>query len=181
MNPEDPDLFDELIGDRRPLGIGVSSQQFRDSYIEAPSLDDLMDRGYSSNPRNAYGDWYEDEVQGKVSRICDEKGWSFTTHVNLGDSKIYKGSKVVDILIAEELGLELKYLKGTGSLVDPKSVIDAIDFTDRPVYCLYCIDGPGWLKGRHVEYLGKWWDFTCFGFLEETLDRFFSLPADARV
>ena len=85
----------------------------------------------------------------------------------------------VDILVEDEndkqLGLELKFLKGEGSLIKPKSLIDALDFTNRSIYCIYLIDGPGWLRTNYLEYLNHWWEFTNYNNLEDTLLRFFSL------
>jgi hypothetical protein len=103
-------------------------------------------------------------------------------HASLDRSSVYKSKKVVDVLLraAEPhlpdraaLGLELKFLGGQGSLVAPKILVDAIDFTNRQVFCLYVIDGEGWLKSGALEYLAHWWDFTCAALLERTLRRFF--------
>lgn len=163
--------FDNLIGKRRPLGIGITPEVFRKDFLPLPESKELV--GYSTNPRNAYGDWYEDLVEMRLKKICGRRNWKFQRSVNLGPSIVYRTKKVVDILINGELGLELKFLKGSGSLVQPKSIVDALDFTNRHVYCLYLVDGPGWLKSQNVEYLSRWWDFTCLKHLETTVDSYF--------
>ncbi len=95
--------------------------------------------------------------------------------MNLGYSSVHLHDKVVDILVNETLGLELKFLKGEGSLVRPKALVDALDFSTRRVHCLYVIDGPGWLS--NVTYLAHWWEFTCANHLERTISEFVELQA----
>lgn len=104
------------------------------------------------------------------------------THASLGHSTAYMSKKFVDVLLRKQppsrgghdaLGLELKFLGGSGSLVNPKILIDVIDFTSRSVYCLYVIDGEGWLRASALEFLAHWWDFTCSKHLERTVREFF--------
>lgn len=137
---------------------------------------------YSSNPRNAAGDWYEGHVSGLLGPICDSLELQMEVHAKLGHSAAYLSDKLVDILLRtphaqrsdrDALGLELKFLGGSGSLVNPKILIDVIDFTNRPVYCLYVIDGEGWLKASALEFLAHWWDFTCSRHLDRTVRSFF--------
>ncbi len=177
--PEHP--LNSLVGDRRPLGIGISAEEFRRDHLEKPTAGELS--RYSSNPRNAAGDWYEDHIRGLLGPLCTSLGLEMKIHENLGHSEVYLSNKVVDTLLLarrprsrerDALGLELKFLGGSGSLVNPKILIDVIDFTRRPVYCLYVIDGEGWLKASALEYLAHWWDFTCAAHLERTVRSFFS-------
>lgn len=174
--------MDSLIGGLRPLGIGISPEEFRTDYLEKPTEQELY--RYSRNPRNAAGDWYEDYIQDLLRPLCNSLDLKMEVHANLGRSEIYLSNKLVDILLEarqprnrgrDALGLELKFLGGTGSLVNPKILIDVIDFTRRPLYCLYVIDGEGWLKASALEYLAHWWDFTCSVHLERTMRSFFSL------
>lgn len=173
-----PDPFRGVIGPRRRLGIGITPEQFRRDALPLPPETEVSK--YSENPRNRYGDWYEAIVAAELERICSRRGWHFELKRNIGWSAVYRTNKVVDVLVNGALGLELKFLKGSGSLVGPKAMIDAIDFTSRSIYCMYVVDGPGWLIGQNVEYLHHWWDFTCFKHLEETVQRFTDLPANIR-
>ena len=93
-------------------------------------------------------------------------------------SPVYDSKKLLDFIVADGdderfLGLELKYLKGTGSLVKPKALIDAIDFSSRPIDCIYVIDGLDWTKGKNVEFLDRWWGVTNTEYLIRTLDDYF--------
>jgi hypothetical protein len=170
------------VGGRRPLNIGIDVDTFRRDSLPEPREQELV--GFSRNPRNRFGDWYEHVIEEQLAGICNRGGWSFQKKVHLGYSPIHLGDKIVDVVVsskAGKIGLELKFLRGEGSLVRPKALIDALDFTHRPIYCIYVIDGPGWLKGgvrrgvSNVEYLAHWWDFTCSAHLEETLTRFFEM------
>ena len=172
--------LDSLVGDRRPHGIGISTKEFQSSYVEKPTEKELS--SYSSNPRNAAGDWYEDHIRQLLRPLCNSLDLGMEVHANLGHSAVYLSNKLVDILLQsrrprnrgrEALGLELKFLGGSGSLVNPKILIDVVDFTQRPIYCLYVIDGEGWLKASALEYLAHWWDFTCSAYLERTVRSFF--------
>jgi hypothetical protein len=161
----------DIVGPRRPLGIGISVSEFERDYLRQPPENELS--RYSTNPRNRMGDWYEDQITARLEEFCPRRGWQWTRKVNLGRSRIHLTDKVVDILVNEQLGLELKYLKGGGSLIRPKALVDALDFTNRRVNCLYVIDGPGWLP--EVGYLAHWWEFTCANHLEQTISRFMNL------
>jgi hypothetical protein len=178
--------FDRILGPRRPLGIGATPTEFRASHLKKPD-DNVLNR-YSANPRNASGDWYEDYVDGLLTPLCANLGIRKAAKFDrrIRGSRVYKTDKVVDIVLKrdggsnpdrEVLGLELKFLGGEGSLVSPKSLIDALDFTSRPYHCLYMIDGEGWLVGgktAYVDYLAHWWEFTCAAYLERTLRRYFT-------
>ena len=177
--------LDEVIGKRRPLGIGVTPEEFRSSLLPKPSTDILSN--YSSNPRNAAGDWYEEHVGRLLDPMCSRHSLRklSKTERRLRGSLVYQTDKVVDVVLEKvgevkedrkTLGLELKFLGGSGSLVSPKSFVDAVDFTNRPFHCLYMIDGEGWLLGgktTSVEYLDHWWEFTCSAHLERTLTKYF--------
>ena len=161
--------------------MGISLDEFRANCLENPDPEVLAP--YSRNPRNAFGDWYEDHVGRLLETLCSAMGLVLSHQEHIGPSRVYLSEKVVDVVVRDPpkaarggraLGLELKFLSGTGSLVQPKSIVDAIDFTSRPIYCMYCIDGEGWLRGRNVEYLSHWWDFTCARLLERTLGRYFA-------
>jgi hypothetical protein len=163
----------------------VTPEEFRSAYIHKPEQSVLS--GYSSNPRNSIGLWYEELIGKALTPICDRLGLQKLEKANrrLLDSKVYLTDKVVDVVLRrgsgaragrETLGLELKFLGGTGSLVAPKSFVDAVDFTNRPYYCLYVIDGEGWLEGgktSFVDYLARWWEFTCSAYLDRSVSAFF--------
>lgn len=167
-----PKSLRNLIGQRQSPQIGIDASVFRSDPVLEPSRDDLA--GFSQNPRNRTGDWYEYTVQRSLTELCPPLGLSFQSHARLDySSPVYSSEKVVDVLVVDgrhrSLGLELKYLQGDGSLVKPKILIDAIDFTNRPVDCIYVVDGTGWLSSRNIEYLDQWWAFTSLRHLRETL------------
>jgi hypothetical protein len=177
--------LDSVIGARRPLGIGITPSEFRATYVRKPS-DDVLAK-YSANPRNSVGDWYEDYVDRIVDQCCARLGLVKLPkgQRKLVGSRVYQTDKIVDVVLRRSenakpdrttLGLELKFLGGTGSLVAPKSFVDAVDFTSRPFHCLYVIDGEGWLEGgkiQSVDYLVHWWEFTSSAYLERTLRAYF--------
>lgn len=177
--------LDQVVGPRRPIGIGATPDEYRRDFVPKP--DDAVLSAYGKNPRNAAGNWYEDYVNTNLDEICARLGIKKLpgTERRLTGSLVYQTDKVVDVVLRkadnakpdrQTLGLELKFLGGTGSLVSPKSLIDALDFTNRPYHCLYMIDGEGWLEGgktTSVEYLAHWWEFTCSAHLERTLSTYF--------
>src|SRR5438105_1633365 len=114
--------LDDIVGARRPAGIGITVEQFRKLCLDLPANVDGL--GYSQNPRNKSGDWYEAHIASRLNDICPRLGLEFRFKTNLGRSALYLSDKVVDVVVRDttgrELGLELKFLKGTGSLVDPK-------------------------------------------------------------
>lgn len=160
-----------IVGPRRPFGIGISVDEYRRDHLPTPSEAELSK--WSKNPRNAIGDWYESQIQTRLKQFSAKHGWTWKAHATVGQSKIHLTEKFVDILVNGSLGLELKFLKGEGSLIRPKALVDALDFSNRPVHCLYVIDGPGWLT--NVEYLAHWWEFTCANHLERTTSKFMEL------
>ena len=177
--------LDRIVGPRRPIGIGVTPDEFRANFLPKP--DDSVLRNFGENPRNASGNWYEDHVDRILDPICARLNVRKLSkgERRLSGSLVYQTDKVVDVVLRkvgeakpdrQTLGLELKFLGGTGSLVSPKSLVDALDFTNRPYHCLYMIDGEGWLEGGRtpsVEFLAHWWEFTCSAFLERTLTKYF--------
>jgi hypothetical protein len=174
--PVEPEALWRILGTRRPPKIGISPKDFRASPILEPSQRELT--RYSENPRNRYGDWYEARIASVLEASSKRLNFSVSPHVPLDyQSPVYAGDRIVDLLIAprqgHSLGLEMKYLHGNGSLVKPKVLADAIDFTHRPVDCIYVIDGPGWHETKNVEYLATWWSFTDTAHLEQTLAEFF--------
>jgi len=116
-----------------------------------------------------------------LDELKKKHGWAWKPHVNLGYSRVHLTDKVVDVLVNDSLGLELKFLNVGGSLIRPKALVDAIDFSDRSVQCIYVVDGPAWLSGgtksgmTNLSYLGHWWEFTCAKHLEHTISRFMKL------
>lgn len=125
-----------------------------------------------------YGDWYEQFAGSLVDTTCAALGLRTRTREKIRYvSPVYISGKVVDKIVESDdgrrLGFELKYLHGDGSLVKPKALIDAIDFTNRPFDCLYLVDGPGWLASRNIEYLYRWWSFTSTAAVESTLREYF--------
>lgn len=176
----------DVVGPRRPLGIGITAAEFRASPILSPSKSELA--AYSSNPRNASGDWYEAQVARALGPICKRMSLESLPRDArvIRGSRVYASDKVVDVVLRARnpksperavIGLELKYLAGSGSLVAPKCFVDAVDFTRRPFHCIYLVDGKGWLEGGrtpHVDYLARWWEFSDAAHLERTLLRFFS-------
>jgi hypothetical protein len=174
--PTDQGALWRIVGERRPPQVGIDPDTFRSERVLEPAEAELDP--YSTNPRNRYGDWYEATVGETLRDLTRRLGLTITKHVKLDyRSPVYAGDRVVDGLVCSEdglsLGLELKYLHGNGSLVKPKTLVDAIDFTHRPVDCIYVIDGPGWLETKNVEYLATWWRFTCLSALERTLGHYF--------
>lgn len=180
-----PHPLDRVVGPRRPIGIGATPGEFRANFVPKPSEEVLSK--YGKNPRNAAGNWYEDYVNHRLDEICPRLGLKKLTgnERRITGSLVYRTDKIVDVVLRrvggpkpdrQTLGLELKFLGGTGSLVSPKSLVDALDFTNRPFHCVYMIDGEGWLEGGRtssVEYLTHSWEFTCFAFLERTLSEYF--------
>jgi hypothetical protein len=177
--------LDDVVGRRRPLGIGITSSEFRESLLHKPAKEVLL--AYSKNPRNSVGDWYEEHVDSLIDPLCAKLGIRKLPKNDrkLHGSRVYQTDKVVDVVLRrigearpdrQTLGLELKFLGGSGSLVSPKSFVDAVDFTNRPYHCLYVIDGEGWLEGgktSSVDYLAHWWEFTNSANLERTLAAYF--------
>jgi hypothetical protein len=163
--------LDDLLGTRRAPNIGISPEEYRKTYIKPPDEEEILK--ISKNPRNAYGIWYERHISNRLDQICSKKGWTYRSQVSMGYSKVYLKNRYVDIVVNDRLGLELKFLKGDGSLVKPKSLIDALDFTIRPIDSIYLIDGPGWLSSGNVEYLNEWWTFTNSANLKDSLVRYF--------
>jgi hypothetical protein len=170
-----------MIGNRRPLRIGVTVNDYKRDYLKTPP-ESILEK-YSTNPRNQTGAWYEHEIQSRLSELSKKHGWTSKTHVNLGFSKVHLTDKYVDVLVNDSLGLELKFLKVEGSLIRPKALVDAIDFSNRPVHCLYVVDGPAWLSGgkgmSNLDYLAHWWEFTCANCLERTISKFMELRSRA--
>jgi hypothetical protein len=168
-----------LLGSRAAPPIGVSSAEFRNTPVVEPTPDELAE--YSRNPRNAYGDWYEVYVHSVAEPICEELELDLRARVAIEyQSVVYVSQKIFDLVVSDgtrdKLGLELKYLHGDGSLVKPKALIDAIDFTQRPFDCIYVIDGPGWQMSKNVEYLERWWTFSSSVFLRRTFNSRFRGP-----
>jgi hypothetical protein len=181
MNKSPNELMN-LIGPRRPLGIGISVEEYRRSYLKTPSKTELL--RWSINPRNATGKWYEEQIARRLDALQKKHGWTWERHVNLGPSKVHLTDKVVDALVNGSLGLELKFLNVEGSLIRPKALVDAIDFSNRRVHCVYVVDGPAWLLGSkagmsNLEYLDHWWEFTCAEHLERTVLKFTQLSLSA--
>lgn len=169
-----------LIGPRRPLGIGISVEEYRRSYLKTPTKSELL--RWSRNPRNATGKWYEDQIRRRLDALQKKYAWTSEWHANLGHSKVHLTNKVVDVLVNGSLGLELKFLNVEGSLIRPKALVDAIDFSNRRVHCVYVVDGPAWLSGSkagmsNLEYLAHWWEFTCAEHLERTIQKFNQLSS----
>lgn len=171
----------EIVGNRRPLGIGISPAEYERDYLRTPSKAELLK--WSKNPRNATGLWYEHQIHSLLRRFGEKHGWTCKPQVSLGYSKVHLSDKVVDVLVNESLGLELKFLNVAGSLIRPKAFVDAIDFTNRAVHCIYVVDGPAWLFGgkrgeggmSNLQYLAHWWEFTCAHHLERTISKFMEL------
>ena len=163
-------LFD-LVGPKRPPNIGISPEEYRKTYLELPPEEEVLK--ISKNPRNAYGTWYENFITEQLREICSKRGWDFKKHVYMGYSNVYLSKRYVDVVVNDKLGLELKFLKGGGSLIKPKSLVDALDFTNRPIDSIYLIDGIGWLLSGNVEYLDEWWTFTNSANLENSLIKYF--------
>lgn len=163
--------LNNLIGNKRAPYIGITPEEYETSFLGLPSETEV--KKISKNPRNAYGTWYERTILCQLKKICDKKDWSYKPQVSMGYSTVYLKNRIVDVVVNERLGLEMKYLKGDGSLVKPKSLIDALDFTVRPIDSIYLIDGPGWLKSKNIEYLNEWWTFTNSANLENSLKRYF--------
>jgi hypothetical protein len=168
-----------MIGNRRPLGIGITVDEYRRDHLDTPRESVL--RRYSTNPRNQTGAWYEHEIESRLTEFRRVHGWTSRNHVNLGHSIVHLTDKYVDVLVNDSLGLELKFLKVGGSLIRPKALVDAIDFSNRPVHCIYVVDGPAWLSGgrgmSNLDYLAHWWEFTCASHLERTISRFMDLQS----
>lgn len=166
--------------DNRPVGVRV--RDYRQQQLLEPHPTELS--GFSSNPRNAYGDWYQAQVDALLEQNAMGSSWQRCSPIEVQQlmsgylSPIYDSAKRPDIVLRDNrktsfLGLELKYLHGGGSLIKPKTLADAIDFTHRPIACIYVIDGPGWLASGNVEYLARWWQFTSTAFLLQTLQSYF--------
>jgi len=178
MSDDSPHLLLNLIGPRRPLGIGISLEEYRQDYLRTPPKEELL--RWSKNPRNATGKWYEDQIRHRLEEFEKKHGWGSEHHVNIGRSKVHLTDKVVDVLVNKALGLELKFLNVEGSLIRPKALVDAIDFSNRSVHCIYVVDGPAWLSGgkrgiSNLEYLAHWWEFTCANHLERTIAKFLGM------
>ena len=176
--PADPGALLKIVGERRPPRIGIDAAAFRSNRVLEPTEADLAP--YSANPRNRFGDWYEAAIAKALMGPTGRLALTVSTHVKLDyRSPVYAGDRIVDVLVRRptdrSLGLELKYLHGNGSLVKPKILVDALDFTHRPIDCIYVIDGPGWLETKNVEYLATWWSFTSLEFLQPTLAAFFEV------
>jgi hypothetical protein len=174
--PDNPNALWSILGSRRPSPIGITSKTFRSTSVLVPSSAELVN--LSTNPRNRSGGWYEAKVEEMLRVIKAELRLETFTRRKLDYlSPVYAGNRIVDVLVqsaaGKSLGLELKYLGGNGSLVKPKILVDAIDFTHRPVDCIYVIDGPGWLETKNVEYLAAWWSFSCAEHLPATLREYF--------
>ncbi|MBI5711782.1 MAG: hypothetical protein HZC42_15975 [Candidatus Eisenbacteria bacterium] len=171
----------EVLG-RARAPVGISARTFLQSPPLTPREAELS--RYSANPRNRYGDWYQDYVKEQVDRESGRKCWRACEKAEARasmagyESPVYVSRKIPDLVVRDRakeryLGLELKYLRGTGSLVKPKVLIDAIDFTHRPIDCIYVVDGEGWMADKNVQYLERWWQFTDARHLGSTLDEYF--------